>query len=124
MGAAPAGVGRTSLCAPGGALGNRPGPLRGAAFNGWTRRVKGGETRLDGELARACARKNRSQGRRSRRGGTLEGVSVASVFRRSGKQAAAIIKVRLSAFRLPSLSRGETKSPTRAAARGRWRLAV
>ena len=41
-----------------GALGNRPGPLRGSAFNGWTRQVKGGETCLDGELARACARKN------------------------------------------------------------------
>src|SRR5947209_5645965 len=41
-----------------GALGNRPCPLRGAAFNGWTRQVKGGETYLDGELARACARKS------------------------------------------------------------------
>src|SRR3984893_18726830 len=41
-----------------GALGNRPGPLRGSAFNGWTRQVKGGETCLDGELARACARKH------------------------------------------------------------------
>jgi hypothetical protein len=30
-----------------GALGNRPGPLRGSAFNGWTRRVKGGVTCLD-----------------------------------------------------------------------------
>ena len=49
------------------ALGNRPCPLRGAAFNGWTRRVKGGETRLDGELARARARKNRSQGQKSPR---------------------------------------------------------
>src|SRR4051794_4216665 len=38
--------------------------------------VKGGETRLDGEFARAGARKNRSQGRRSRRGGTLRGVAV------------------------------------------------
>src|SRR3954462_8763314 len=36
-----------------GALGNRPGLLRGSAFNGWTRQVKGGETCLDGELARA-----------------------------------------------------------------------
>src|SRR3954453_13140446 len=25
-----------------GALGNRPGPLRGAAFNGWTGQAKGG----------------------------------------------------------------------------------
>jgi hypothetical protein len=58
-----------------GALGNRPCPLRGAAFNGWTRRVKGGETCLDGELARARARKNRSQGRRSRRDGASEGRS-------------------------------------------------
>src|SRR6195952_1571307 len=41
-----------------GALGNRPCPLRGAAFSGWTRQVKGGETCLDGELARACARKS------------------------------------------------------------------
>src|SRR4051812_21039502 len=63
-----------------GALGNRPGPLRGSAFNGWTRRVKGGETCLDGEFARARARKNRSQGRRSRRGGTLRGVAVCLCF--------------------------------------------
>ena len=41
-----------------GALGNRPGPLRGSAFNGWTGQVKGGETCLDGELARAGARKS------------------------------------------------------------------
>ena len=34
-------------------MGNRPGPLWGTAFNGWTGQVKGGETRLD-----ACARKS------------------------------------------------------------------
>jgi len=56
-----------------GALGNRPCPLRGAAFSGWTRRVKGGETCLDGELARARARKlgpkdrNRCDGASERR---------------------------------------------------------
>ena len=38
-------------------MGNRPGPLWGTAFNGWTGQAKGGETCLDGELARACARK-------------------------------------------------------------------
>src|SRR3954454_3101489 len=37
-----------------------------------------------------------------RRGGASKGVAVASISRRSGKQAAAITKVRLSALRLPS----------------------
>jgi hypothetical protein len=63
-----------------GALGNRPCPLRGAAFNGWTRRAKGGETCLD---QRVCSRPRsevRSQGRRSRRGGTPEGVAVCLYF--------------------------------------------
>ena len=43
-------------------------------------------------------------------------------FRQSGKQAAAVTKVRLSAFRLPSNEGRSTKSPTRAAARGREAL--
>src|ERR1700710_640495 len=55
------------------ALGSRPGPLRGSAFSGWTGQVKGGETCLDGEFARACARKlgprdrNRCDGASERR---------------------------------------------------------
>src|SRR3954467_9980154 len=50
-----------------------------------------------------------------RRGGASKGVAVASISRRSGKQAAvSTLKVRLSALRLPSFSRGEkAKSPTR-----------
>jgi hypothetical protein len=48
------------------------------------------------------------QGLKERRGGTPEGVAVCSVSRRSGKQAAAVTKVRLSAFRLPSLFEGRT----------------
>src|ERR1700712_797218 len=52
------------------ALGNRPGPLRGAAFNGWTRQVKGGETCLE-----ACARKH-GPGDRNRRDGTSRGFAV------------------------------------------------
>src|SRR5436305_7340201 len=59
-----------------GALGNRPCPLRGAAFNGWTRQAKGGETCLDGEKSSRPRSEVRSQGRRSRRGGTLRGVAV------------------------------------------------
>jgi hypothetical protein len=35
--------------------GNCPGPLRDSALNGWTGRVKGGETCLDGELRLAPA---------------------------------------------------------------------
>src|SRR6195952_3781664 len=90
-----------------GALGNRPCPLRGAAFNGWTRRVKGGETCLDGELARARARKNRSQGRRSRRGGTLKGVAVCLCFSAIRETSRGrYLKVRLSAFRLPHFFEG------------------
>src|SRR5712672_4685902 len=50
--------GRASQARTREALGSRPGPLRGSAFNGWTGQVKGGETCLDGELARACARKS------------------------------------------------------------------
>ena len=42
--------------------------------------AKGGETCLDGEFARAGARKNRSQGRRSRRGGAPGGVAVCLCF--------------------------------------------
>src|ERR1700712_2494693 len=98
--------GRASQARTREALGSRPGPLRGSAFNGWTGQVKGGVTCLDGELARACARKLGPKDR-NRCDGTLRGVSVASVSRQSGKQAAALTtKARLSAFRLPSFSRG------------------
>ena len=55
--------GRASQARTREALGSRPGPLRGSAFNGWTGQVKGGVTCLDGELARACARKLGPRGR-------------------------------------------------------------
>jgi hypothetical protein len=108
-----------------GALGNRPGPIRGSAFNGWTRQVKGGETCLDGELARACARKNRSQGRRSRRGGTLRGVAVCLCF--SAIREISRGRYQGAPFGVPSPLNVEgrsTKSPTRAAAREREAVAV
>ena len=94
-----------------GALGNRPCPLRGAAFNGWTRQVKGGETCLDGELARACARKS---------GPKVE--EVAAMERPKG----AFCYYQGASFGAPSpLKKGRsTKSPTRAAARERRRVAV
>src|SRR3954470_20902395 len=46
---------------------------------------------LDGELARACARKNGPRDEEAAAGGTPGGVSVASVFRRSGRHAAALL---------------------------------
>jgi hypothetical protein len=68
-----------------GALGNRPCPLRGAAFSGWTRQVKGGETYLDGELARACARKSGPKDEEVAAAERREALPCASVSRRSGK---------------------------------------
>ena len=102
--------GRASQARTREALGSRPCPLRGAALNGWTGQVKGGVTCLDGELARACARKlgprdrNRCDGASERRCCYYQGAS----------------------FGAPSpLKKGRsTKSPTRAAARERERLAV
>ena len=56
-----------------GALGNRPCPIRGAAFSGWTG-VGEGRGNLPGSASwsRACCRKLRSQGRRSRCDGASE----------------------------------------------------
>ncbi len=65
--------GRASQARTREALGSRPGPLRGSAFNGWTGQVKGGVTCLDGEFARACARKLGPRDR-NRCDGTLRGV--------------------------------------------------
>ena len=78
------------------ALGFRPGPLRGSATD-----VAG--------RGQAAARNRRSAKSPEERTGVLknavterrEALPCASVSRRSGKQAAAVTKVRLSAFRLP-----------------------
>src|SRR3979409_2662352 len=84
----------------------------------------GAKACLDGELARARARKNRSQGRRSRRGGTLRGVAVCLCF--SAIREISRGRYQGAPFGVPSpLKKGrKTKSPTRAAARERERLAV
>ncbi|MEA2941096.1 MAG: hypothetical protein QOD09_1625 [Bradyrhizobium sp.] len=55
-----------------GALGNRPSPLRGSAFNGWTGLEREGESLRDHGASLSSSRKNRFQGRRSRRDGASE----------------------------------------------------
>jgi hypothetical protein len=110
VGAAPAGVG--SCPRTRGALGNRPCPLRGAALSGWTRQVKGGETRPDGELARACARKNGPGDEEVAVTGRRKALPWPLFPGDPGNKLRSLhYKVRLSAFRLPLLIRGGSLKP-------------
>ena len=78
------------------ALGFRPGPLRGPATEaGWTGT---GERR---EIAGSQVPGRTDRGLKNAAAGRRKALPCASVSRRSGKQAAAVTKVRLPAFRLP-----------------------
>jgi hypothetical protein len=94
-----------------GALGNRPCPIRGAAFNGWTRQVKGG--RKPAWMASLLAPALGSQVPRSRKSPRW------SVRK-------ALFYYQGASFGAPSpLKKGRsTESPTRAAAREREAMAV
>jgi hypothetical protein len=64
-----------------GALGSRPGPLRGSAFSGWTGQAKGGRKPVwMASFGLRLCRKLRPQGRRNRRDGTSRGVAVCLYF--------------------------------------------
>jgi hypothetical protein len=97
--------GRASQARTREALGSRPGPLRGSAFNGWTGQVKGGETCLDGEKSSRLRPEVRPQGQKS--------------LRRSVRKALFVTtKARRSALRLPSKPRGEKLKAQLARRRG------
>src|ERR1700704_541397 len=110
-----------------GALGNRPSPIRGSALNGWGVQVKGGRKPAWMASLLAPVPEARSQGRRSRRGGTLRGVAVCLCF--SAIREISRGRYQGAPFGVPSplmvwFEGRKDKSPTRAAARERRRVAV
>ena len=106
VGAAPEGGGSCSRTRE--VLGIRPGPLRGLPSSGWTGTGEGWEIAVSAKPAP----EERGPGPEIAATERREALPCASVSRRSGKQAAAVTKVRLSAFRLPLFFRGRFTEPT------------
>ncbi len=98
-------------CAPGGPWVTARPHYRGSALSGWGVQVKGGRKPAWMASSLAPVPEERSQGRRSRRGGTLKGVAVCLCFSAIRETCRGPVMVRLSAFRLPPLCRREKAEP-------------